>query len=110
MGAFSSKKREQKLKEISSDIKEKTNRLSELMKSDIMENDDFEEQLKRLREQTSQETEKYKDAKRDLAFICQMVETDNTIMASQISDELVTDENYKYLADRECFGHNINMV
>lgn len=111
MGAFSSKKSGKKSKEIPSDIeKEKARQISELRESYAVDYKDLEEKLKRAKERTNREIEKYKDAKRDLSFICQMVETDNTTMISQITEELITDENYKYLADRLCFGHNINMA
>lgn len=56
-----------------------------------------------------QEIEKYKDVKRDLSFICRMVEENNRTMEYQIAKELITDENYKYL-DRDCFSHSIQMA
>lgn len=118
MGSFSSKKSEQKSeqkskqksKEIPSDIERETaSQISELRESYAVDYKDLERRLKRIEERRNRELEKYKDVKRDLTFICQMVETTNTIMTDQITEELMTDENYRYL-DRECFSHNINMA
>lgn len=56
-----------------------------------------------------QEAKKYENVKRDLSFICRMVEENNKTMLFLIIEELIIHENYKYL-DRECFSHNIQIA